>query len=431
MTALENAWVELYLAFMILVIYIQGTRTKSKRFTASWYLRLTMINELVVIGTDIILWLFEYFQNGVFVLYELLWTINFILFLLMVLPYSLYQYSYIKENYGLDYKYPIKYFFLVFAFFTLFWISSYWNGLLFTLNKRFYPTYTSLYGFVLLLILLLLAPSIILTVRVRKKVDKREAVYFSLYSLIPVIALFIEVMLDINCIFYSSTCLSVLLMYVGVSQKNRMVYYKQKMEVQKKESDLREIEQKVMMGNIQPLFIQSVLASIADMAPKDPKLAEKSTENFASYLRMNLNSVGKNQPVPFEEELKHAQLYLELESNIRPGKLNVETNIETVNFFLPVLTLQPIVENAVVHGIFPKDGGTVKLWSKEDEKNIIVGIEDDGIGFDPSLVKDGIGIENTRDRIVKFCNGTLSVESEKGKGTRVTIIIPKNTYMQI
>ena len=151
--------------------------------------------------------------------------------------------------------------------------------------------------------------------------------------------------------------------------------------------------------------------------------------SFATYLRMNLNSVGKNEPVPFEEELRHADAFLDLETKIRPGKIKVEHEINAVNFFLPVLTLQPIVENAIVHGILPKSGGTIKLWSREEDDSFLIGVDDDGIGFDSSLVPDGVGIKNTRERIIKFCGGSLSISSGKNLGTKVIIIIPKNTNM--
>ena len=430
MTALENICIELYMAAMILILSLMGIKKKYEKFSAAWYYEVTLAQQILVLLTDVILWYFEYLGDGIFWIYEVMWTVNFMCFIAMVLFYSLYLYSYMRENYGEEKKYPVRYFFFIFVLSSALWISSYWNECIFVLHDEFYPTYSMLYFFVVVLILFLMLPDILMLIKARKKVEKRMLVFFFFsYSIIPLVALVFEVALNVDCIFYSSSCLSLLFMYVGVSQKNRILAYNQSIEVQKKESELRETEQKVMMGNIQPLFIQSVLASIADMAPKDPKRAEETTSSFATYLRMNLNSVGKNEPVPFEEELRHVDSYLALESNVRPDKIKVEHDVNAYNFFLPVLTLQPIVENALVHGILPKGGGTIKLWSREDDDTFYIGVEDDGIGFDPTLVPNGVGIKNTRERIIEFCGGSLSIDSGKNKGTKVTIIIPKTTNM--
>lgn len=429
MTAIENMMVELYMAAMVLILYALGCRGKRERNTSPWFYKYCLILEIAVLLSDVCLWYFEYRGKGIFFIYQIVWSANFVLYLVMVLFYSLYLYSYVYESTGLKIKYPFHYFYGLAIFALVVWLSSYWNESIFVLNKGFYPEYTHVYGFVISLIVLLLLPVIVLVIKIANKVEKHMLTYFFIYSLIPLVALAVEIVTGIDCIFYSSTSLSILFIYVGVNQKNRLIAYNQSNELQKKERELRETEQKVMMGNIQPLFIQSVLASIADMALKDPDRAGETTSSFASYLRMNLNSVGKNEPVPFEEEVRHVDSFLELESNIRPDIIKVEHVIEAYNFFLPVLTLQPIVENAIVHGILPKGGGTIKIWSKEEKNSFLIGVEDDGVGFDSTLVPDGVGISNTRDRLEKFCGGTLKIESEKNKGTRAIITISKTNNM--
>lgn len=429
MTAIENMWVELYMAAMVFILYILGCRGKKERNTSAWYYKYCLIIQISVLLSDVFIWFFEFRGEGIFWVYCLLWGVNFILFIALILSFSLYIYAYIKENYKVEVRFPVHYFCFISFIVIFLWILSFWNKSIFVLNIKFYPEYTNLFSFVVILIILLLLPSFYVVIVARKKMERRMRILFSIYSLLPIVAMFIEYLTEINCIFYSSTALLILLVYVGINQKNRLIAYNQSVELQAKESEMKETEQKVMMGNIQPLFIQTVLASIADMAEKDPKRAESTTSSFATYLRMNLNSVGKNEPVPFEEELKHADSYLELEENIRPGRIHVEHNIEAYNFFLPVLTLQPIVENAIVHGIIPNGGGTIKLWSREDEDSFYIGVDDDGIGFDSTLAVKGVGISNTRSRLEKFCGGTVKIESEKGKGTKVTIKIPKTTNM--
>ena len=106
------------------------------------------------------------------------------------------------------------------------------------------------------------------------------------------------------------------------------------------------------------------------------------------------------------------------------------SDIKCVDFFLPVLTVQPIVENAVKHGTSKKrGGGRVTISTEENAESYIIKVADTGCGFDPSKPKnDGkrhVGIENVRQRLSNMCAGTLTIESQVGEGTLATIKIPK------
>ena len=105
-------------------------------------------------------------------------------------------------------------------------------------------------------------------------------------------------------------------------------------------------------------------------------------------------------------------------------------DIQTDHFFLPVLTVQPLVENAVKHGITKKRGGGVlTLATREEPKSYVVTVTDTGVGFDPAhYMDDGknhIGIENVRQRLEHMAGGTLKITSTPGSGTTAVIIIPK------
>jgi sensor histidine kinase YesM len=122
--------------------------------------------------------------------------------------------------------------------------------------------------------------------------------------------------------------------------------------------------------------------------------------------------------------------YLEIEKIRFEDTLEIEYDVKCSGFSLPVLTVQPIVENAVKHGTSKKrGGGKVTISTDENKESYIIEIADTGCGFDPTKPKnDGkrhVGIENVRQRLFNMCGGTLSIESEVGKGTLATIIIPK------
>ena len=143
-----------------------------------------------------------------------------------------------------------------------------------------------------------------------------------------------------------------------------------------------------------------------------------------------MNSLKEQAPVPFESELRHLETYLSLEKMRFGDELNIEYDIEATDFLIPSLTVQPLVENAVKHGVGMKeDGGTVTIATKEFDDRYEVIVSDDGVGFDtakkPNDGRTHIGMENVRNRLKTMCNAVLNIESTVGKGTVATITIPK------
>ena len=152
--------------------------------------------------------------------------------------------------------------------------------------------------------------------------------------------------------------------------------------------------------------------------------------SFAEYLRNNLSSLDEQGLISFETELSHIKTYLDIEKVRFDDTLEIEYDVACVDFLLPVLTVQPIVENAVKHGTSKKrGGGRVRISTREEETCYVITVEDTGCGFDPTVEKnDGkrhVGIENVRQRLSNMCDGTLSIESEIGKGTVATVRVPK------
>lgn len=185
-----------------------------------------------------------------------------------------------------------------------------------------------------------------------------------------------------------------------------------------------------MISQMQPHFLHNSLAVIAALCEEDPKLAAQATTAFSDYLRENLNFADKSNPVSFSEELNHIRTYVWLEELRFPNKLTVEYDINCTAFQVPALSVQPMVENAIKHGICKaRSGGTVRLSSRETDTAFLVTISDDGVGFDVGKTADDanrhLGIENSRERIRKMMGGSLDIESSPGEGTVVTITIPK------
>ena len=273
----------------------------------------------------------------------------------------------------------------------------------------------------------------------KKKSDKEK------FNRIPwaVIAVIFVAILVASVVVWQGGALSVcaLLLIVVVSvviiwqeSKKRMqaILEAQRIEAEKQamELKLQESQISIMLSQIQPHFLYNTLNSIYQLCETNPMRARSMVNLFSEYLRNNLSSLEETGLISFETELAHINTYLEIEKVRFEDSLEIEYDIKCVDFSLPVLTVQSIVENAVKHGTSKKRGGGKVIISTFDEKEyFIIEVSDTGCGFDPEKTKDDgkrhVGIENVRQRLFNMCQGTLTIESIVGEGTLATIRIPK------
>ncbi len=189
-----------------------------------------------------------------------------------------------------------------------------------------------------------------------------------------------------------------------------------------------------MMSQIRSHFVFNLLNAISGMCKYDPEKADDTVVRFARYLRNNIDIMEEDKNIPFATDLKQLEDYVALEQVRFGDKIEFYTDIETEDFLIPPLILQPVIENAIKHGISKKQGnGTIILKTREQGENIIITIEDDGIGFDrKELEKEkSVGLKNIRFRLEHLVNGTFSIFSKVKEGTVVTITIPKNNTSNI
>ena len=259
------------------------------------------------------------------------------------------------------------------------------------------------------------------TVFYRRVYSRKEIISTFVYFSVPIMVRIWQLEYpNTYLVQYATTfCLFLTMITVLLSQS------RQHYEIEKQRN---EIQVNLMLSQIQPHFIYNTLGSIQYLYAVRPAEGEQMLESFSHYLRGNMESLTRTEPIPFEKDLKHLEYYLDIEKK-RFKKITVEYHLQTMDFEVPALTLQPLVENAIVHGLTrQKEGGTVTISTIKEESGIRLLIEDDGVGFDPAAVeKDGkrhIGLENTANRIQQMCGGNLSVKSACGAGTLVTITIP-------
>lgn len=257
----------------------------------------------------------------------------------------------------------------------------------------------------------------------RKFFQKRELFAWELYGIIPFIGFLIGQCFGYEVFIYIGITLSIIIIYLNISiEKDK--------ELIQREKELTLAHTKLMISQIQPHFLFNSLSTIK-MLCSQPEVAEEAISDFSDYLRMNLDTIHSDKLISFRDELKHTNIYLKLEKKRFEEYLGIEYDIQYENFSIPALTLQPIVENAVKHGLGNKEeGGNVKISSRKTDKFYEIIVEDDGIGYDIesgfSSDREHIGINNVKHRLEIMCGGKIDIKSVIGKGTIVTISMPIN-----
>ncbi len=204
----------------------------------------------------------------------------------------------------------------------------------------------------------------------------------------------------------------------------------EELETEKKilNAELAESRISTMMSQIRPHFIYNTLGSIEQLCELDPPKAGKLVHNFAKYLRGNFGELDNPKPILMSQEMEHVHYYINIE-NVRFPDMTFSFEMNSEDFSLPALTIQPIVENAIKHGLMKLEkGGSIRVISYETDTDYCITIEDDGVGFDTSQLideKKHIGIRNIRNRLKIMVGGKLEIESTQGVGTKVLITIPK------
>lgn len=197
-----------------------------------------------------------------------------------------------------------------------------------------------------------------------------------------------------------------------------------------------ETEIAFLQAQIKPHFLYNALNAIISVCPDDPEKATDLLLDLSQYLRSSFDFQNRGQTVPIEKELELVRSYLALEKARFDDRLNIEFDVpHGIRELVPPLSIQPIVENAVNHGLMQKEaGGTVKLSIKLLPRQLVVAVSDDGIGMTQERIgvvlseertEGGIGLRNIQRRLLKIYGTGLLVESVPGVGTRISYAIPR------
>ncbi len=193
------------------------------------------------------------------------------------------------------------------------------------------------------------------------------------------------------------------------------------------EKQLTQTQLKLLQAQIEPHFLFNTLSNVLSLIDEQPSQAKMMLENFTQYLRASLKRT-REEPTTLGDELELLRAYFEIYS-IRMGKrlhYQIKTNNILNNIHLPPLILQPIVENAIKHGIAPKlEGGTIQIIASANSELLKISILDTGIGLQAEQ-GSGMGLNNVRMRLQALYGNRAKMKIQQNTpcGVQVTLIIP-------
>jgi LytS/YehU family sensor histidine kinase len=193
------------------------------------------------------------------------------------------------------------------------------------------------------------------------------------------------------------------------------------------ETQLADAQAAALRAQLQPHFLFNTLNAISALVPEDPVIAQRLLARLGDLLRLSI-AQHRTQLNPLADEVDFTDAYLAIEQTRLGDRLRIVRRIEpqALTAGVPALLLQPLVENAVRHGIAPLvGGGTLTIEAAVEGERLRLIVADDGKGTDH--VGDGIGLGNARQRLRQLYGErqSLEIETARGKGFRVTVEIPR------
>ncbi|MBR1701199.1 MAG: histidine kinase [Lachnospiraceae bacterium] len=287
------------------------------------------------------------------------------------------------------------------------------------------------YPVLLIPTVLLMLLNLVAMVHRRSQLSGKQRVAFGVYLLLPLVCMIIQMFSYGLLLIVIGTSASALFLFVFILIDQMEQYVRTHEELTLQRANVAVLQ-------MRPHFIYNTMTSIYYLCSQDPKKAQQVILDFNSYLRKNFTAIAKAGTIPFTEELEHTRAYLAVEQVRFEGKLFVEFDTPHTNFRLPPLTLQPIVENAVKHGVDPElEPLYISIHTRETADGSEIIVEDNGLGMEDNGIGASIGsrsdhptagthtaLANIRERLELICKGTLEITSRDDGGTMVTISVP-------
>jgi len=185
-------------------------------------------------------------------------------------------------------------------------------------------------------------------------------------------------------------------------------------------------ELEALRAKVNPHFFFNTLNSIASLIPENPEKAEEMVERLSHLFRYTLDT-SYHELVKLSEEMEFINEYLEIEKVRLVERLNykLEFDDKLVDFSIPGMLLQPLVENSIKHGISHlKRGGEISISCKKEDENCVIQIVDSGVGFDKSTITEGFGLNGVKERLNLHYKSRYDLKIDTVKGVKIILTLP-------
>jgi two-component system LytT family sensor kinase len=243
---------------------------------------------------------------------------------------------------------------------------------------------------------------------------------------------FFKLLLSVYYFFDYGAMMYWLILLIAYAVNYYRRYRENELKATRLEAQLAQAQLQALKMQLQPHFLFNTLHSISALVHKDPAAADKMLARLGDFLRLTLDSAG-SQEVSLQQELEFLRCYLEIERIRFKDRLSVQMEVEpeTLDARLPNLILQPIVENAIKHGIAPQTRpGQIEIGARRMNGTLQVQVSDNGRGLpmdrNGGLVKEGVGLLNTQTRLQQLYGNDfrLDLVNNVAGGVKVTLEIP-------
>lgn len=236
-----------------------------------------------------------------------------------------------------------------------------------------------------------------------------------LYVSIPVCVGLVHLFFYGISLLYTSVLCVLVLLYTDIQAKH--------------ERELENARTALLLGQINPHFIQNCLAAIQYLCLTEPEKASDMIVQLSGYLRSTFTLMDKEECIPFRKEMELIRFYITIQQTRFPDMIGYQEDLQVEDFDVPPLVIEPLVENAIRHGIRGRQtAGHLSITARERMGCYEIIVSDDGIGFDTNEIPAGsVGLQNVSKRLSIMARGSLNIQSVRGMGTRATVTIPKTT----